>query len=96
MFGISTFPRTVRERASVAGTVAARMSDEDPETSVDRTIGLERAVELARAWDTGDSEDFEKWPREVMDDRDVLGDRAAHVEYRGTASAPFSHRSIIR
>jgi hypothetical protein len=36
------------------------MCDEDPETSVDRTIGLERSVDLARAWDTGDSEDFEK------------------------------------
>jgi hypothetical protein len=43
------------------------MCDEDPETSVVRTMGLERSVQLARAWDTGDSDDFENWFRNISD-----------------------------
>jgi hypothetical protein len=63
--------------ASVAGTGAARTCDQDPEESVDRTIGLERSVELARAWDTGDSEHFENWLHDMTDQLYELSARRA-------------------
>jgi hypothetical protein len=49
-------------------------------TSFDRTIGLERSVELARAWNMGDSGGFENWLREITNQLYELGDRAARVE----------------
>jgi hypothetical protein len=52
-----------------------------------------RAGARCRAGNAGGWAIFEKWLREITDHRDILGDRAAHVEHRGTAAA---HRSIIR
>jgi hypothetical protein len=55
------------------------MYDEDSETSVDRTIGLELSVELARLGH-GDSEDFENWLRDSADQLDELDGHAERVE----------------
>jgi hypothetical protein len=89
IFRIRTFPRTVGEGASVAETVPASMYDEDREKCVDRTIGIERSVELARAWDTEDSEDFENRVRDIADLLYELGDRAARVEQGEAGAAHF-------
>jgi acyl-CoA reductase-like NAD-dependent aldehyde dehydrogenase len=83
-----------RTRAPVAGTIANRQCDGTPENSIARTIDLERVVELARGWSTREAEDFEKWLREIAEQLDELGDRAAHVEQGERGKGDFSRCGI--
>jgi hypothetical protein len=84
-----------RTHTPVAGTIEVRQCAETPDISAERTIGLERVVDLARAWVPGEAEDLEEWLGDNVEQLDELGDRAEHVEQGEAGKAHFS-RGCIR
>ena len=88
-----------RTRAPVAGAIAVREADETPDNAFNGTIGIEWTAQYAHAWNTGESPGdsvlLEIWFRNIRDQLDELGDRAARVEQGETGTAHFS-RCCIR
>jgi hypothetical protein len=90
-----------RTRAPVAGVTAHREVVETSDNAFSGTIGIEGTVQLAHAWNTGespgDSELLETWFGNIREQIDEIGGRAAHVEQRegrGTLR-PLLHPPLI-